>query len=184
MQSNLGAKPAMSDGASNPQILLSMVSDIYLNRIGKVVTQWSMMEAVLEGAIWQAASLRNDIGRAMTSQTQVQGKLDLLASILMQTRPALGEQVILIARCVRECLLGDAIRRSIIKALPKGLRDLAEPVERALAQVRACVEYPFPIVKNPGLRRGRLCTATRSCALAAWPRIPRNCTLCWPWPTR
>ena len=41
-----------------------------------------------------------------------------------------------------------AIRRSIIKALPKGLRDLAEPVERALAQVRAWVEHPFHIVKN------------------------------------
>ena len=41
-----------------------------------------------------------------------------------------------------------AIKRSIIKALPKGLRDLAEPVERALSQVRAVVEHPFHIVKN------------------------------------
>ncbi len=41
-----------------------------------------------------------------------------------------------------------AIKRSIIKALPKGLRDLAEPVERALAQVRAVVEHPFHVVKN------------------------------------
>jgi len=41
-----------------------------------------------------------------------------------------------------------AIKRSIIKALPKCLRDLAEPVERALAQVRAWVEHPFHIVKN------------------------------------
>jgi IS5 family transposase len=41
-----------------------------------------------------------------------------------------------------------AIKRSIIKALPKGLRELAEPVERALAQVRAWVEHPFHIVKN------------------------------------
>jgi transposase, IS5 family len=41
-----------------------------------------------------------------------------------------------------------AIRRSIIKALPKGLRDLAEPVEQALSQVRAVVEHPFHIVKN------------------------------------
>ena len=40
------------------------------------------------------------------------------------------------------------IKRSIIKALPKGLRDLAEPVERALSQVRAWVEHPFHIVKN------------------------------------
>ena len=41
-----------------------------------------------------------------------------------------------------------AIKRSIIKALPKALRELAEPVERALAQVRAWVEHPFHIVKN------------------------------------
>ena len=41
-----------------------------------------------------------------------------------------------------------AVKRSIIKTLPKGLRDLAEPVERALSQVRAWVEHPFHIVKN------------------------------------
>jgi IS5 family transposase len=41
-----------------------------------------------------------------------------------------------------------AIKRSIIKALPQALRDLAEPVERALSQVRAVVEHPFHIVKN------------------------------------
>ena len=32
--------------------------------------------------------------------------------------------------------------------MPKGLRDLAEPVERALSQVRAWVEHPFHVVKN------------------------------------
>jgi transposase, IS5 family len=41
-----------------------------------------------------------------------------------------------------------AIKRSIIKALPKALRDMAEPVERALSQVRAWVEHPFHVVKN------------------------------------
>jgi IS5 family transposase len=41
-----------------------------------------------------------------------------------------------------------AIKRGIIKALPKALRELAEPVERALAQLRAVVEHPFHIVKN------------------------------------
>ena len=41
-----------------------------------------------------------------------------------------------------------AIKRSIIKALPQGLRELAEPVERALSLVRAVVEHPFHIVKN------------------------------------
>lgn len=48
----------------------------------------------------------------------------------------------------REVSWNIAIRRSIIKALPKALRDLAEPMERALAQVRAWVEHPFHVVKN------------------------------------
>ncbi len=48
----------------------------------------------------------------------------------------------------REVSWNIAIKRSIIKALPQALRDLAEPVERALAQVRAVVEHPFHIVKN------------------------------------
>ena len=48
----------------------------------------------------------------------------------------------------REVSWNIAIKRSIIKALPQALRELAEPVERALSQVRAVVEYPFHIVKN------------------------------------
>jgi transposase, IS5 family len=32
--------------------------------------------------------------------------------------------------------------------LPHGLREIAEPVERALWQLRAVVEHPFHIVKN------------------------------------
>ena len=76
-----------------------------------------------------------------------------------------------------------AIKRSIIKALPQALRELAEPVERALSQVRAVVEHPFHIVKNPGLRRGRLCSATRSCAIAPSTRTPRSCIPCSPWLT-
>jgi IS5 family transposase len=41
-----------------------------------------------------------------------------------------------------------AVKRSIIKALPKAVRDLAEPVETALSQVRAWVEHPFHVIKN------------------------------------
>jgi transposase, IS5 family len=48
----------------------------------------------------------------------------------------------------REVSWNIAVKRSIIKALPKALRDLAESEERALAQVRAWVEHPFHIVKN------------------------------------
>jgi transposase, IS5 family len=48
----------------------------------------------------------------------------------------------------REVSWNIAIKRSIIKALPKRLRDLAEPVEKALSQVRAWVEHPFHVIKN------------------------------------
>jgi IS5 family transposase len=41
-----------------------------------------------------------------------------------------------------------AIKRGIVKALPASLREIAEAVERALAQLRAPVEHPFHIVKN------------------------------------
>ncbi len=61
----------------------------------------------------------------------------------------------------REVSWNIAVKRSIIKALPKALRDLAEPMERALSQVRAWVEHPFHVVKNPGLRRGRLCSGIK-----------------------
>jgi hypothetical protein len=40
------------------------------------------------------------------------------------------------------------VKRGIIKALPKGLRDWAESIERALSQVQAWVEHPFHVVKN------------------------------------
>src|SRR5580704_2922741 len=48
----------------------------------------------------------------------------------------------------REVSWNIAIKRSIIKALPKGLRDWAAAAERALSQVRAWVEHPFHVVKN------------------------------------
>jgi IS5 family transposase len=48
----------------------------------------------------------------------------------------------------REVSWNIAIRRSIVKALPQALRERAEPIERALSQVRAVVEHPFHIVKN------------------------------------
>ena len=67
-----------------------------------------------------------------------------------------------------------AVKRGIIKALPKALRDLAEPEERALAQVRAWASTPST--------SSRTFFAIRSCAIAGWPRTPRNSTPCSPWP--
>jgi transposase, IS5 family len=73
----------------------------------------------------------------------------------------------------REVSWNIAVKRGIIKALPKALRDLAEPVERALAQVRAWVE---PSTSS------KTYFVTRSCAIAGWPRTPPNSIPCSPWP--
>src|SRR5678809_306785 len=43
---------------------------------------------------------------------------------------------------------GTSRSNAALSKLPKGLRDVAEPVERALSQVRAWVEHPFHIIKN------------------------------------
>src|SRR6266852_8693354 len=59
----------------------------------------------------------------------------------------------------REVSWNIAVRRGIIKALPQRLRDLAEPVERALLQVRAWVE-----TRSMWSRTG---STIRSCATAA-----------------
>jgi len=86
--------------------LLQFVSDDYLIAIGRVITQWSMMESILETAIWQAARLRNDLGRVVCAQLQVQSKLDLLGALLSQTRPRLAERLKPVTKYVRECLQG------------------------------------------------------------------------------
>jgi len=52
------------------------------------------------------------------------------------------------AHAERDVSWNIAIKRSIIKALPKALRELAEPVERVLAQLRLPVEHPFHIVRD------------------------------------
>lgn len=88
------------------EALLQFVRDEYLTSIGRVITQWSLMEVVLENAIWQAAHLRNDLGRTVTSQMQVLGKLDLLQTLLSQTRPVLAEQFQPVANYIRNCLSG------------------------------------------------------------------------------
>jgi len=88
------------------QWLRALFRDDYATAAGHVILQWSMLEGLIEGACWQAARVRNDIGRVTTSQLQMQSKLDLLGALLMQTRPILGEQFNKIAGYVRDCLLG------------------------------------------------------------------------------
>jgi hypothetical protein len=120
----------------DPAGLLGFVSEAHLTKIGRVIVQWSMLEAIIEAAIWQAAGLRNDMGRAMTSQTQMLSKLDLLEAVLMQTRPKLGEQFSAVANYVRDCLAGrrNLVAHGMWTETPKG--NLLDSSETALGVVK------------------------------------------------
>ena len=68
----------------------------------------------------------------------------------------------------REVSWNIAIKRGIIKALPKPLRDLAEP---SSGRSRRCA--PWSSIPSTS---SRTCSVTESCATAAWPKTRRNCT--------
>jgi len=89
-----------------PETFLLMVDDSLATAIGHVVAQWSILEMTIEASIWQAARLRNDLGRAVTSETQLQGKMDLLLALLYQTQPKLAERFAPITDYIRSCLIG------------------------------------------------------------------------------
>lgn len=78
----------------------------HLPELGQVVCQWSTMEAMLEACIWRVAGVRNDIGRVICAQLQVQSKLDLLSALLNQNKPTLAKQFEAVAAYVRDCLIG------------------------------------------------------------------------------
>src|SRR5437763_15036269 len=89
---------------SRAQMLCVFVTEDYLIAIGRVITQWSMMEVILDGCIWQASGIRNDIGRIFSAQQQVLSKLDTLGAILVQKHPILAPQFKPVADYVRDCL--------------------------------------------------------------------------------
>jgi len=73
----------------------------------------------------------------------------------------------------REVSWNIAIKRGIIKALPKVLRDLAEPVERGAVTGARLGRAPLPHRQEP--------VPPQEAALsAAWPRIPRSYIPCLP----
>ena len=87
-------------------ILNRFVNEDYLTSIGRVITQWSLMESMLDACIWKTAGLRNDYGRIFAAQQQVASKLDTLNALLTQRKPVLAEQFSAVADYVRECLQG------------------------------------------------------------------------------
>ncbi|HEU4342025.1 MAG TPA: hypothetical protein VFU31_10675 [Candidatus Binatia bacterium] len=92
--------------AVEPEIFLKYVRKDYLEAIGLVITQWSLMESMLDSCIWRAADLRNDLGRVISTQLQIQSKLDTLTTLLRQTRPELAGPMAKVSDFVRTCLQG------------------------------------------------------------------------------
>ena len=69
---------------------LKFVNAEYREALGQVVVQAGLLEAMLEAAIWQAASVRNDVGRTLTANLMMAAKLELLQGLLHQTHPAVA----------------------------------------------------------------------------------------------
>ena len=111
--------------------------------------QWyGLADEALEDALYDSHALRDFAGIDLNHDpvpdaTTLHGQEEAVFADAGYTgvdkRPELAD---------REVSWNIAIKRGIIKALPKALRGLAEPMERALAQVRAWVEHPFHVVKN------------------------------------
>lgn len=91
---------------SEGDIFLRFVHEKIRAEIGQVCVQWGMLETMIESAIWQAAKVQNDIGRTITSQLQMQSKIDLLLALLHQNNPKLAPYFDKVARYIRECLIG------------------------------------------------------------------------------
>jgi hypothetical protein len=87
--------------------LLTMVTPEYQQAIVHVISQWSLMEIILNTCIWQAAGLRNDYGWVVCAQLQVPSKLATLETLLNQRRPILGQQFKMVAQYVRDYLRGE-----------------------------------------------------------------------------
>ncbi len=75
----------------------------------------------------------------------------------------------------REVSWNIAVKRGIIKALPK-----ACGIGRRRRRGRCRRSAPGSSIPSTW---SRTCSGIKSCATAAWPRTPHNCTPCSPWPT-
>jgi hypothetical protein len=71
-------------GEISPELLLHFASTPFLTGVGQIVTQWSLMESLLDQAIWRAFRLSSDEGRAITTHMAVPARCDLLRSIFRQ----------------------------------------------------------------------------------------------------
>lgn len=89
-----------------PKVLLKFVDEKHLTAIGRVITQWSLLESILDCCIWQAGKLRNDMGRIICAQMQVASKLDVLQTMLDQKKPTLAKKFKPVANYVKGCLQG------------------------------------------------------------------------------
>lgn len=100
---------------SSPEDLIeafvSFIPEDHLIAIGRVTTQWSMLEGFIDAYICRLAELRIDLGRIFCAQMQMQSKLDTFSALLIQRRPSLHKPFKPTMEYIRECLVG---RRNLI----------------------------------------------------------------------
>ena len=88
------------------KVFYSAATDNAKLAIGELCVQWGLLEAMVENCIWKVIETPYDVGRSVTATMQIQGKMDVLETILTQTNPHLGSQFSLVANYIRNCLLG------------------------------------------------------------------------------
>lgn len=70
----------------DPKIMVRLVPDPYVQGVGRVICQWSWVEAIIDQLIWRLLGVRALRGRAVTSNLLAKGKLELLATLMRKSR--------------------------------------------------------------------------------------------------
>jgi hypothetical protein len=67
-------------------MLIQMVPEAFAFSVGRVVTEWAWVEAVLDQCIWRMLGVRPKRGRIITSNLTARIKIEALASLLRKSR--------------------------------------------------------------------------------------------------
>lgn len=81
-----GGLGAFMAGILNVKGMLGMVPDDYATEVGRVATQWGLLEGYLENCIWKLLRVNFSKGRAVTTHINLNLRLDMIATLLSVTR--------------------------------------------------------------------------------------------------